>query len=434
MKKLLFILVLIGLGLVGAAYWITFNSRTPGEGQFTTISVERGMIMESVSATGILQPREGIAVGSVVSGEVVKIYAGADFNRQVNKGQPLLELDSRMARLNLDKSKSTVELAKADVARVESAQKVAEAAYDRAREALDKGVLKKTDLDIANLKMQEANAAVRTAKIKVEEAQEGLKAAQLGLELTIIKSPADGVILDRNVVLGQMASPQLTTPLFTIASDLGQMRLHAQVAEGDIGRVDRGQKAIFTVYAYSDGNETFEGVVREKRLKPNNVQGAVFFPTIIEVKNKETSYSSEGVKEWMLRPGMTATVDIQRRKHDKAWKMPNAALNFQLDDGYQSLEARRKIKEWETKGDAWKYVWILKDKKPWPIFVRIGPNQQGEEVGIKDGQFTEVLEWDPELGERYDPPAPAEYPQVIIAAPPVTKSGLFDKPTGLKFS
>jgi HlyD family secretion protein len=433
-KKLLFLLVLIGLCLVGAAYWINASSRAAGDGQFTTVSVERGMIVESVSATGILQPREVIAVGSVISGEVVKIYAEADFNRFVKKGQPLLELDSKMARLNLDRARITVNLAKSDVEKAEAGAKVAEAAYSRVKEALDKAVAKKKDLDEANLALQMAKASVRSAKLKVEEAQEGLKAAELGLELTVVKSPADGVILDRNVVLGQMASPQLPTPLFSIASDLGQMRLHAQVAEGDIGRVDPGLKVIFTVYAYSDGNETFDGIVKEKRLKPNNVQGAVFFPTIIEVTNRETPYSSAAAREWMLRPGMTATVDIQRRKHEQAWKMPNAALNFQMDEFYQSPDAKRKLKEWESKGEAWKYVWILKDKKPWPIYVRIGPKKPGDESGIKDGQFTEILEWDPELGEQFAPQGPADYPQVIIAAPAVTKPGLFDKPTGLKFS
>jgi HlyD family secretion protein len=431
-KKLLLILVGIGVALVLAAYWLNSSLRPPDEGQFTTASVERGSIVEAVNATGILQPRELIAVSSGLPGEVKEIDKRADFNQVVEKGQPLLRLDNRAAVIKKEQAEIAVGAAQAAVDAAQASVDAAKAARDRMQELFKISGAKRSDVDQSELALRVAEAQRKLADIKVKEANEGLRAAILGLEMTIVRAPGDGVIIDRRVFLGQMVAPTLPTPLFTIASDLRHMQLFAQIAEGDISRVIPGLEATFTVYAYSEGNDTFTGVVRQTRLKETSVQGAVFYSAVIDVENREISQSRGS---WMLRPGMTATVDIQRRKHDNTWKMPNAALSFQLDEHYQSPEAKSKLEHWTRlpQKDDWKPVWILKDKKPWPIFVRVGGRDRNGDTGIKDGQFTEVLEWDPEVISPAGAAGPTENPQVIIAAPPVTKPSIFDKPN-LKLS
>ncbi len=436
MKKLLVFLILIGLGLVGTAYWINYSSRTTGEGSFTTVPVERGAIAETINATGILQPRAVTAVGSALSGEVVKIYPDADFNKHVTKGQPLVQLDDRAAKLKRDQAQTTVQLAEADVGRAQSAVKAAEAGFNRVQQAFQKDLAKRQDLDQAKYTLQAAQDSVKAAQLKVDEAREGLRAAELGLELTTIRAPVSGVIIDKQVVPGQLVAPPASAKLFVIADDdLKQMRLFTQVAEGDISRVARGLKASFTIYAYTDANDAFDGTVEEIRPMSTNVQGAVFYTVVIGAANRKVpSSGAKGDGEWMLRPGMTGTVDIQRRRHENAVKMPNAALNFQLDEHYQSPEAKAKIREWDNRKDRnqWKYIWVLRDKKPWPVFIRTGGTNAQGETGIKDGQYTEVLQWDPEE-PKVDLGSGATLPEVIIAAPPVTKPGLFNQ-APIKFS
>ena len=228
--------------------------------------------------------------------------------------------------------------------------------------------------------------------------------------------------------LGQLVGPQ-TGPLFTLAGDLGQMEVHAEVAEGDVGRVCKGQPAVFTVSAYWEPEITFRGIVKDIRPVPTNVKGAVFYNTLIDVVNER----DPSTKEWRLRPGMTAAVDIIRRQHHQRWKMPTAALNFQLDPAYQSDTVKQRLAEWQQRPDAgqWKPVWIWDEQQqtPWPVFVRIGGLRDGE-PGIKDGEFNEVLEWEP----GREPTGPQNPPRVITDAPAAAAPGLLDQPSKLKVS
>jgi HlyD family secretion protein len=447
-KKLLLVLIFIGMTLVATAYWLNTYSRSAGDTQFSTSPIERGLLVEAISATGILQPQEVIAVGSPLSGEVVKIFDDADFNKVVAKGQPLLQLDDRAAKLKQDYSAVTVELARKDVQTADAAVDAAKTAVKRAKELVEKAVIKQAELDQAEAQLKLAETKRATAQVKVKEAEQGLRAAELEVTLTTVRAPAAGVIIDKKVVRGQTVAPPASAQLFTIATDLKHLRINAQIAEGDIGKVQAGLKATFTVYPYPDKTDVFEGTVKETRLLATNVQGAVFFPAIIEVENRLVPVVEQAASlaapeqarplapranEWMLRPGMTATIDIQRRKHENAWKMPNAALNFQLEEGYQTPEAKARLDQWKSRPDHddWKYVWVLKNKKPWPLFVRIGGKDAQGDTGIRDGQYTEVLEWDP--NEEANFADAAHLPEVIIAAPPVNKPGLFDKPS-LKLS
>jgi HlyD family secretion protein len=437
-KKLLLILTLLGVLLVLGAYWLNHSwSNHNGEEGFTLAPAEWGSIAETVSATGLVQPQDVIAVGSELSGRVVEIYPRAKINEEVHEGEPLLKLDDRLAQLKFDQARTAVELAQTDVQRAEAARDAAQLRVRKLRELLEKEVGYQKDLDEAQIQLRVAETAVREAQLKVEEARVAQKQAQLGVDLTIVRATAGQplttgptaeqrsfTIIDRKVFPGQLIAPPVSAQLFTLASPLAQMQIHAQVSENDVGKVRQGLLATFTVYAYNEEEARFTGRLLEIR-QPSTVHGAVFYDTIIDAANQRDPKT----REWQLRPGMTAAVDIILRKHVNVWKVPTAALSLQLDEHYQTEAARTKLADWQNRSDPsdWKPVWILDAQgKPWPIFVRIGGRNPAGETGIEDGQYEEVLEWDPQLDPKPDPKNRAAHPVLITGAPPVRKRGYIE--------
>ncbi|HLJ96886.1 MAG TPA: efflux RND transporter periplasmic adaptor subunit [Gemmataceae bacterium] len=438
MKKLFLILLLVGIALVAAAYWLNhaWSGHNSEEG-FTLAPTEWGAIVETVSATGLVQPQEVFAVGSELSGRVVEIRPHAEINQDVQEGEPLLQLDSRLAQFKLDQAKAALQLAQTDVRKAEAARDAAQIRVRKLRELIDKEVGNQKDLDEAQVHLRVAETAIREAELKVDQATLAQQQAQYGLDLTVVRATAGEnigsspsasrrtfTIIDRKVVQGQLIAPPTSAHLFTLASPLKQMRVHAQVSENDIGKVRSGQLATFTVYAYSEDEARFTGHVVEIR-QPNNVHGAVFYDTLIDAANQRDPKTGD----WRLRPGMTAAVDIVLRKHTNVWKVPAAALSLQLDEQYQSESARAKLAEWQAPGDRddWKPVWILDAQgKPVPIFIRIGGRNAIGETGIEDGQFVEVFQWDPQLNPPPNPKDRSTYPQLITVAPPVKKRGFIE--------
>jgi HlyD family secretion protein len=439
MKKLLVLLVLVAAVFVGGAFWLNHARTATGVDEgFTFAAAEFGSLTESVSATGLLQPAQMIAVGSELSGRVVEVYPEADVNQVVEEGMPLLRLDDEPARIKLQQAQTAVQLARADLEKARAAKDAAELKAKRLRQ-LDPDVGLRKELDEAEALARAARATVTSAETKIQEAQEAEKAARYGLELTIVRarigpegkatftSPARRfTVLERKVVLGQMIAPPVSAQLFTLASDLGEMQVHVQVSENDIAKMRKDLQASFTVYAYSEEDVRFRGKVVEIRPMPANVHGAVFYDTVVDVANRRDPKTNE----WMLRPGMTANVDIILREHARVWKVPTAALGFQLDERSQSEAARNRLAEWQSKTNAqdWKPVWILDAQgRPWPVFLRTGGKNAAGEPGITDGQYVEVLEWDPELQPKPDPKAASAHPRFITGAPPAARKGLFDR-------
>jgi HlyD family secretion protein len=447
MKKLLVLLVLVMLGLAAAAWWFSPARREAGEPTFSTAPAEYGSLTETVSATGALQPQEVFPVGTELAGKVVEV--AADFNQVVSEGDLLLRLDDRAAQQKLQQAETAVRLAKASVGQARAQQEAAQKAVDRLR-SLDPNVPMRKDLDTAEAQLKAAQAAVTAAEEHVREAEDGRSLAELGLRLTRVHVPvlaghsaspesAPGVgalapegaapegkrkfiVLDRKVELNQQVGPPLSAQLFLLGGDLARMQVLTQVAEGDVGRVRRGQRADFTVSAYG-GDVLFTGKVADLRLLPTSDHGAIFYRVVIDVANRKDPASGD----WQLRPGMTASVDVVVRRHDDVWKVPITAVNFQLAEEYQTDAARAKLAQWQGRKDAeqWKAVWTVgAGGKPWPVFVRLGGSNGKGDTAIHDAQFDEVLEWDPELSSL-DPKAP---PQFIIGAPPPSKGGLFKLP------
>jgi HlyD family secretion protein len=434
-KKLLTIMVLVGVVLVGGAYWLR-RPRTVAvsEELFTYTPVEHGALRETVSATGILKPRDVLLVTSELPGTVVDVLAKV--NDLVSDGQVVLKLDDSTLRLKLEEAENAIEEAQTGVGMAKEQERAAKLAL-KYQQDLEKGGGFRSEKDQAEAKFRAAEMMGKAAEVKVRQARTAKKQAERALEKTEVRVPVLSgsatpagkrryLVLDCKVERGQMVGPTLPTPLFTLAADLSAMEVHAQVAEGDIGKVRKGMSATFTVSAYTEGDIKFSGQVSQVRPVPSSQQGAVFYDTVIDVANQHDPQTGQ----WRLRPGMTAAVDLIRRAQKSAWKMPMAALSFQMDDAYQSDAARARIAEWNRRPDHadWRPVWTWDGARgeAWPIFVRI--NTDGT-PGLSDGQFNEILAWEP--GREPSPSGPPL--RVIVSAPPPHKPGLFEQPTNIKF-
>jgi multidrug efflux pump subunit AcrA (membrane-fusion protein) len=391
---------------------------------------------ELVGATGVLQPQEAIVASSPLSGQVVEIYPRADVNKTVHEGDPLLRLDDRLARKKLVQAEAAVRMAQSDVTRAEAGREVARIELQRARDWEQNELAPSWSVELAQRQLQAAEASVEAARAKAGEAQVVREQAELGLELTIIRVPTSApetaakrsyTILDRKVVLGQLVAPPESAQLFTLAGDVSSLRVHAQVSEDDIGKVHPGLSATFGISAGSKEESAFTGRVVEIRPMPSLLHGAVFYDTGIDVANKRNPRT----KEWLLRPGMTVSANIIRRKHVGVWKLPAAALEIELDGQNPSEDANAKLARWRqhANGEQWRTVWILDTtRKPWPVFARTGGKNAAGEEGISDGQYIEVLEWEPELEPQPNSKEPATYPRVIIGKPSPRSSGLLEQP------
>jgi HlyD family secretion protein len=283
---------------VAAVVWTRGAS---SEAQYLTAPVERGDLVVTVSANGTLNPVTLVNVGTQVSGTVRKLHA--DFNSRVKSGEVLLELDDaiyaaavRQSEANLQNALAQVELAQANATRAEA--------------LFAQGYIAQQDVDQAR----------ETAKSAV--AQRGLVQAQLdrdraNLDYTVIRSPVSGVVVSREVDVGQTVAASFQTPtLFKIAQDLAKMQIDSNFAEADVGSIKVDQHVHFTVDAFPD--RTFEGVVSQVRLNPQTVQNVVTYDVVVAVGNPEE----------ILMPGMTAYVNVVLAERKGVLKVPNAALRF----------------------------------------------------------------------------------------------------------
>jgi HlyD family secretion protein len=271
--------------------------------KFRTAKLDRGPIESLVSATGTVRPVVQVAVGSQVSGTVYRLYA--DYNHRVKRGQVLCELDPSSLR-------ARVVQAEAAVARNQAALKEAERQYRRAHELVAGNYISQAELEAEEVGVEQSRA-------DLQQAQAQLEAARVDLGHTIIRSPIDGVVIARTVDLGQTVAASLQAPqLFLIANDLADMQVETRIDEADIGMIQVGSEARFTVDAFPD--DQFQGRVSEVRLEPIVEQGVVTYTTVIRTSNPQLK----------LRPGMTANVSVLVDQRDEVLLVPAAALRFRL--------------------------------------------------------------------------------------------------------
>ena len=285
---------------------------------YQTEKVRRGGLVVTVSATGTLSPVNEVEVGIEVSGTVEKVYA--DYNDRVKVGQVLAKLDTRRLEAQAEQSKSALEATRAKVLQAEATFKEVKlkmSRYDETSKLSGGKVPSPLEMDTARANLARGKADLASAKASVLQAENTYKDNQIQLKKAVIYSPINGVVLERSIEPGQTVASSFESPvLFKLAEDLTKMELQVDVDEADVGSVQEGQEASFTVDAYPD--QTFPALITQVRFGSETVDGVVTYKTVLAVDNTSLS----------LRPGMTATATITVNKKSDVLLASNAALRF----------------------------------------------------------------------------------------------------------
>jgi HlyD family secretion protein len=324
MKKA--IVTLLVVGVVGGSAYAYYHYKDSGP-KFTIAyaQVSRGDIVDTVGATGTLQAVTTVQVGSQVSGTISELHV--DFNSLVKKGQVLARLDPSLFQTQIEQAKANLVRSQADLERQKVALDDANQKLTRARELSARQLLAKSDLDAAEIAAKSAEAQLKSSEAQITQAQASLDQNQVNLEHTVIEAPIDGLVISRNVDVGQTVASSLQAPtLFVLAADLTKMQVVANLDESDVGRIRPGQVVTFRVDAYP--NETFRGTVSQVRLNPIVQQNVVTYATVIDVPNNELK----------LKPGMTANVNVEIARSSNVLRVPNSALRFRpTNDMYAAI-------------------------------------------------------------------------------------------------
>lgn len=319
--------------------------------------VEKREIIETVEASGIINPVKTVSIGSQVSGMIKAIYV--DFNSQVKQGELLAQIDPALFQAQVDKARGDLSAAKANYVQTKSILIYDEANYKRYKELYKKRYVSKSDLDLAEATYKADLAKLSSMNAEIAQTAAALQNNLTNLRYTRIISPVNGVIVSRAVDVGQTVAASFQTPtLFTVAQDLTKMQIEASVSEADIGKVKMGQNVDYSLDGYP--NETFKGKVTQVRISPTTVSNVVTYTVIVSVDNDDGK----------LKPGMSANVSIITNKKENALCIDNAAMRFtpvEITNG-------KKFKE--------QGIWILRKNKPARINIK---------TGITDSDFTEII-------------------------------------------
>ncbi len=358
----------IVLALAAAAWagWSLWSKRTqlPLEARYEFEEVTIGDLTQTVTANGTVNPVGLVNVGTQVSGTVQKLYV--DFNDEVKAGQVLLELDPTTTQ-------AAVEQTRGELASAEATLRLAQAEEARMRELFAQEYVSRQDLERAIQAREAAQAQVRVVRGKLQRDR-----ANLGY--TVIRSPVAGVVVSREVDVGQTVAASFQTPtLFKIARDLSRMQIDSNVAEADIGKVQVGQSVRFTVDAFPD--RRFEGKVQQIRLAPITEQNVVTYNVVVEVANPDQA----------LLPGMTAYLSIVIDTRENVLRVPNAALRFRPSEAQSGASAT-------TANPAGRGSGLPPSK----VYVRRGEMLETAEVsvGITDGRYSVVTGGTLKAGDR----------------------------------
>jgi HlyD family secretion protein len=304
MSKIRVVIIIVVILLAGGALWYFRFRKEEKPLVLQTEQPRYGYISKSVTATGTVQPVDTVTIGSQVSGTIKAIYT--DFNAKVRKGQLIAELDKALFEAQVNQYKANLEVAKAALVYQKST-------FDRQTLLYNAGAISKADYE--NSENQYLGA-----KANVQSVQAQLDASIKNLSYASIYSPVDGVVMTRNVSVGQTVAASFNTPtLFVIAKDISKMQVQAAVSEADIGEVTNGLRASFTVDAYPD--ISFNGTVNQIRLEPVVSANVVTYSTLLTAPNEDLK----------LKPGMTANIFIFTKEVDSAMLISAKALKFKPD-------------------------------------------------------------------------------------------------------
>ena len=380
-------MALVSLAIVASAFLFLGGKDTGGS--YLTEEVVTGPLTVSISASGTLQPTRSVDVGSELSGTLEAVLV--EENDRVTKGQVIARLETSKLRDAVEKSKAALAAAEAAVAQNTATLGEARANLDRLRHVAELSggrVPSKTELATGEATYQRAVANLASARASVAQAKATLQTDQTNIQKAVIRSPINGVVLTRKVEPGQTVAAQMTTPvLYTIAEDLTKMELQVKVDEADVGSVQLGQPASFTVSAWA--GRQFPATIQRVGLGSTTADNVVTYKTVLSVANDDLA----------LRPGMTATARIVTAKRDNALQVPNAALRFsppnpkseqgaQSSGSFLSRLVPRPPQPRKPKAQAApapgtdKQVWVLRDGQPVAVDVK---------TGVSNGRQTEIV-------------------------------------------
>ena len=367
------ILIAAGVVLVVIIIAIFIFTRKGNGPEFRTDPVTKGTIQQTVTATGSVNAVTTVLVGTQVSGTIKTLYV--DFNSRVKKGQLIAQIDPSTFESQEQQAQANLLSAQANMEKADAGLADSKRTFDRNKELFAKNLIPRSDLDTADTNYQTNKAQVNAAKAQIEQAKASLNYAKQNLAYTRIVSPVNGVVISRNVDVGQTVAASFQTPtLFTIAEDLTKMQIDTNVAESDIGVVKVGQDVEFTVDAYPD--TTFKGKVWQIRQAPITVQNVVTYDVVIQVSNKDLK----------LMPGMTANVSVIITTRQDVLRITNAALRFRFSE--KPAGAAGGAGAAEKKGPV---VWVLENGKPKRVTIT---------PGISDGNHTEVVSGELKEGQQ----------------------------------
>jgi HlyD family secretion protein len=380
------------IGLGGAGWWQLGDSDK--ELPYVTTPAQRASITQVVSSTGTLQAVVTVQVGSQVSGTIEKLFA--DFNTKVKAGQIVAQLNQDKFRAAEDQARANLLAAQSNIEKSKVGVVDTLRTLERNRQLRNKDLMAQSDLDAAQAAYDAAVAQVEVNRAQAAQAQASLKQASVDLNNTVIRSPVDGLVISRNVDVGQTVAASLQAPtLFTIANELARMEVHTNVDEADVGNVKEGQEVTFTVDAFP--SRRFRGRVHQVRNAPIVVQNVVTYVAVVRIDNKEL----------LLKPGMTANVQFLVSRKEDVLTIPNMAMRFKPpEEKEEALELLRreqsrtapKVGERRTSrqsaargtgaaggGTRRARIYLLRDDKAQPVEIQ---------VGITDGSRTEIRSGD----------------------------------------
>lgn len=384
MKKKIFIYSAIIIVVAAAVYFLFFNSSETETNKFTFAEVTKGDLNTTITSTGTLQALSTVEVGTQVSGRIDRILV--DFNYNVKKGQLLAIVDTTNLALQVSNAVTGLQKAQAQY-------DISKAQYERDKELYSKKFMSELDFITSKSNYETAEANLKSSKTTLAQAKTNLSYA-------FIYSPINGKIINRNIEEGQTVAASLSAPtLFTIAEDLSQMEILANVDESDIGQIKEGQEAQFSVQAYPD--KEFTGKVVQIRLGSTVVSNVVNYIVVINAENKD----------YLLLPGMTATIDFFVERRSNVLMIPNAALRFQPTDKMREEFTERMKKERENLPDSVKQRFQSMGSNGrmqgnsngssgsnnksrgtfWYLDEKGNPTMGFASLGLSDGKNTEIL-------------------------------------------
>ena len=357
------VVVALMLAVATIPVWWSVGS---GSGiRYATLPVTIGPIARSISATGTVNPELTIIVGTYVSGVIQEL--SCDYNTQVKRGQSCAKIDPRPYQSMVDQGKANLAVAKAQLEKDKASLVYAKLTLERHATLVQTNAVSRDAYDNAKSVYDQALAQITFDEATIQQRRAVLDAAQVNLDYTNIISPVDGTVVSRNVTMGQTVAASFQTPtLFLIATDLTKMQVDANVSESDIGGIRNGNKATFTVDAYS--RRAFEGRVTQVRQSPQTVQNVVTYDVVVGVDNSDLA----------LKPGLTAATRIIVDQRGAVLRVPNQALRY-VPTGTVLHETKQPR------------VWVLRDETPTPVQVT---------GGLDDDEFTEIVQGDLKVDDK----------------------------------